>query len=113
VLAEYTAGDRPPADASGDHRSNPDGLRLMLAEPALQGEIIRASAAAQGELAEAIAERTGTALGRDVYPTLVAATVGTITAVAIQHCLSADSPIPVAPVLRDLFAQVIAGLPVP
>lgn len=113
VLAEYGAGDTSAADSSTDHRSNPDGLRLMLAEPALQGEIIRASAAAQSELAQAIAERTGTDVARDVYPTLVAATVGTITAVAIQHCLSADSSIPIAPVLRDLFAQVIAGLPVP
>ena len=45
----------------------------MLAEPALQGEMLRAGAIAEVELAAAVAERSGTDLKRDLYPHLVAA----------------------------------------
>ncbi|MEU8267533.1 TetR family transcriptional regulator [Sphaerisporangium sp. NPDC049002] len=90
-----------------------DGLRLLLAEPALQGEVLKANAAAQDELAKAVAERTGTDVAHDVYPKLVAAVVGAGSAVAVEHCMSADPPIPLAPLLREVFAQLTAGLPVP
>ncbi|MFJ7947933.1 TetR family transcriptional regulator [Streptomyces sp. NPDC096354] len=90
-----------------------DGLRLMLAEPALQGEIVKAGAAAQEELAKAIAERTGTDVARDVYPKLVAAVVGAGSAVAVEHCLRADPPAPLDLVLHEVFDQLVAGLPTP
>ncbi|WP_328629444.1 TetR family transcriptional regulator [Streptomyces sp. NBC_00353] len=90
-----------------------DGLRLMLAEPALQGEVVKANAAAQEELAKAIAERTGTDVARDVYPKLVAAVVGAGSAVAVERSLCADPPAPLALVLREVFDQVVAGLPAP
>ncbi|GAA1926125.1 TetR family transcriptional regulator [Streptantibioticus ferralitis] len=107
----------PPGDAAGgdptrDQRWR-DGLRLMLAEPALQGEIVKANAAAQDELAKAIAERTGTDAAHDVYPKLVAAVVSAGSAVAVEHCLRADFPTPVVPVLIEVFGQLTAGLPVP
>ena len=90
-----------------------DGLRLMLAEPALQGEVVKANAAAQEELAKPIAERTGTDVTRDVYPKLVAAVIGASSAVAVEHCLHADPPAPLAPALREVFDRVAAGLPAP
>ncbi|MFF0290737.1 TetR family transcriptional regulator [Streptomyces sp. NPDC005262] len=90
-----------------------DGLRLMLAEPALQGEVVKANAAAQEELAKAIAERTGTDVARDVYPKLVAAVIGAGSAVAVEHCLRADPPAPLAQVLREVFDQLVSGLPTP
>ncbi|MBB4926734.1 acyl-CoA-like ligand-binding transcription factor [Kitasatospora kifunensis] len=90
-----------------------DGLRLMLAEPALQGEVAKANAAAQEVLAEAVAERTGTDAARDVYPKLVAAVIGAGSAVAVEHCLRADPPTPLVPVLREVFDRLAAGLPTP
>lgn len=90
-----------------------DSLRLILAEPALQGEILKAGAAAQEELARAVAERTGTDVARDVYPKLVAAAVGAATAVAVEHCLRAESPMAIGPVLADALDQLARGLPDP
>lgn len=89
------------------------GVRLMLAEPALAGEIVKANAAAQQELAEAVARRTGTDAERDVYPKLVAAVVAASSAVAVEHSLRADEPVPLGAALTQVFEQLAAGLPVP
>lgn len=77
------------------------------------GEVVKANAAAQEELAKTIAERTGTDVARDVYPKLVAAVVGAGSAVAVERSLRADPPAPLALVLREVFDQVVAGLPAP
>jgi len=89
------------------------GVRLMLAEPALAGEIVKANAAAQQELAKAVARRTGTDAERDVYPKLVAAAVAAGSAVAVEHSLRADETAPLGAVLAQVFEQLAAGLPVP
>ncbi|MGV9818590.1 acyl-CoA-like ligand-binding transcription factor [Nocardia xishanensis] len=112
VLAQFAAGERS-ATGSEDDRRWRDALRLMLAEPALQGEVVKANAAAQNALAAAIAERTGTDTARDVYPQLVAAVIGAGTAAAVEHCLRADEPLPLARVLREVFDRIRAGLPAP
>lgn len=112
VQAQFVPQGEAAAESPRDRRWT-DGLRLMLAEPALQGEVVKANAAAQEELAKAIAERTGTDVARDVYPKLVAAVVGAGSAVAVEHCLRADPPAPLARVLREAFDQVAAGLPTP
>ncbi|MFI0353419.1 TetR family transcriptional regulator [Actinomadura sp. 9N407] len=110
--AQFGPGEQPSGNSVGDDRWR-DGLRLMLAEPALHGEVAKANAAAQDELAAAIAERTGTDVARDVYPQLVAAVVGAGSAVAVTRCLSTDPPAPLVPTLREVFEQIAAGLPAP
>ncbi len=90
-----------------------DGVRLMISEPALQGEFMKANVAAEAELAAAVAERTGTDPARDLHPRLVAGAVGAAIAVATEHWLRAAEPTPLAPVLRDALRQLAAGLPVP
>ena len=112
VQAQFVPQGETGAGSPRDQRWA-DGLRLMLAEPALQGEVVKANAAAQEELAKAIAERTGTDVARDVYPKLVAAVVGAGSAVAVARSLRADPPDPLALVLREVFDQVVAGLPAP
>lgn len=112
VRAQFVPQGEAGAGSPRDRRWA-DGLRLMLAEPALQGEIVKAGAAAQEELAKAIAERTGTDVARDVYPKLVAAVVGAGSAVAVEHCLRASPPAPLDLVLHEVFDQVVAGLPTP
>jgi AcrR family transcriptional regulator len=103
---------------AGDERASPEpawtaGVRLMLSEPALQGEYLKAAMAANRECAVAIAERTGTDAARDMYPQLVAAAIGAAIQVANDQWIRADPPVPLAPLLRDALSQVAAGLPAP
>jgi AcrR family transcriptional regulator len=88
-----------------------DAIRRAMAEPAVQGEILKANFAAQAELAKAIAERTGTDVKRDLYPKLVAAAINAGSGVAIEHSLS--NPAPLTSILREVFDQIAAGLPPP
>jgi len=102
---------------AGDESAGPEpewiaGVRLMLSEPALQGEYLKAAMAADRECAVAIAERTGTD-ARDMYPQLVAAAIGAAIQVANDQWLRADPPVPLAPLLRDALGQLAAGLPAP
>lgn len=89
------------------------GVRLMLGEPALQGEFLKANATAEREIAAAVGERTGLDPDRVLYPRLVAATVGAALGVCMDHWLRADPPTPIWPLLQDALRQVATGLPVP
>jgi AcrR family transcriptional regulator len=89
------------------------GVRLMVSEPALQSEFAKAGAAAEAELAAAIAERTGTDATNDLYPRLVAATVSAALTVTIQQWLGTEPPASMAALLRDVFGQLATGLPAP
>ncbi len=106
VLAQ--AGD----DSAGPEPEWIAGVRLMLSEPGLQGEYLKAAMAADRECAVAIAERTGTD-ARDMYPQLVAAAIGAAIQVANDQWLRADPPVPLPPLLRDALSQVAGGLAAP
>ncbi|WP_018680404.1 TetR family transcriptional regulator [Actinokineospora enzanensis] len=108
VVRQFAAGTERPKDQRWT-----EAVRLVLSEPALHGEVVKAGAVAQTELAEAVAERTGTDVGTDLYPKLVAAIVLAISGQAVDHCLGAEPPVPLGPTLRDAFAQLVAGLPEP
>jgi len=103
---------------AGGERASPEpgwiaGVRLMLSEPELQGEFLKADAAAERECAVVIAERTGGDADRDLYPRLVAAAIGAAIRVSNEQWLRAEPPVPLAPLLRDALAQIAAGLPTP
>jgi hypothetical protein len=85
----------------------------MVNTPALQGEIAKAYVIAGRVLAETIAERTGTDVERDLYPQLVASSVGVAYDVATTHWMSIDQPGPLKNLLKDALHQVAAGLPDP
>jgi len=89
------------------------GIRLMINEPSLLGEMLKANAIAEEELAAAIAERTGTDVDRDVYPRLVAGAAGAAIRVAMDQWLRADPPVPVRPLIEDALDRLSAGLPEP
>jgi len=104
--------------ALGERGHTPDqawieGVRLMVAEPALQGEMHKAVTAGEAEFALAVAERTGTDAGTDVYPQLVAAVVGAAHHVVIQQWLGTEPPPSMETLLRDVFGRLAAGLPEP
>ena len=103
---------------AGDEHSTPDpewtaGVRLMVSEPELQAEFLKAGVAAERECAAVVAMRTGTDADRDLYPWLVAAAIGAAIRVANERWLHADPPVPLAPLLRDALSQIAAGLPPP
>ncbi|MDQ7810362.1 TetR family transcriptional regulator [Amycolatopsis sp. A133] len=112
ALAGFALGE-PVPDGQGATQEWVEGLRLMVAEPALQGEFQKAGAAAEAELALAVAERTGTDATRDVYPLLVAGVVGAALTVVTRQFLVADPRPPLEVILRDVFERLAAGLPEP
>jgi AcrR family transcriptional regulator len=107
ALGMDDAGDTAPPQAWLE------GLRLMLNEPALRGEVYRVNGIAAEAMCVAVAERTGTDPAHDVYPKLVAAVFGAALGVAMDHYIHADPPVPFGPLLDDVFDQLAAGLPSP
>lgn len=104
-------------ELAGPEHHEPDpqwtaGVRVMLTDPALFGEYLKANAAAEKELAAAVADRTGTKPA-DMYPRLVAAATGAAHRVATDQWLHADPPVPLAPLLREALRLTAAGLPDP
>ncbi|SDM77613.1 TetR family transcriptional regulator [Nonomuraea jiangxiensis] len=87
--------------------------RLLVDEPSLQAEAMKLALASQQELVAAVAERTGTDPGRDLYPHLVAGTVTAAVQTTVGRWLYADPPVPFIPLLREALRQVAAGLPDP
>jgi AcrR family transcriptional regulator len=90
-----------------------DAIRLMLAEPDLQGEFLKANATVQRDLAAAVAERTSTDVAHDLYPTLVAAATGAAIMAGMEHWLRADPPVAIGALMREAFDRLSAGMPVP
>ncbi|MDJ1134813.1 TetR family transcriptional regulator [Streptomyces iconiensis] len=89
------------------------GLRVMLAEPALEAEMLRANKVAEKELAAAIADRTGTDVGSDLYPRLVAASVMAANYVAIELFVQGGAEESMEVLLPRALHMVAAGLPTP
>ena len=67
----------------------------------------------EAALAAAIADRTGTDAGRDLYPRLVAGVVVSATQTAFDHWRASGSSTGFPETLREVLRQVAAGLPVP
>ena len=111
ATAQFQGAD-PDADP-GPTAEWTAGVRLLLEQPELRGEFVKASAAAERELAAAVAERTGTDPEQDMYPRLVAAAVDAAIHVATEQWLRTDQPVALAPLLDDALRQFAAGLPEP
>jgi AcrR family transcriptional regulator len=112
ALSQLEPGPEVVAHPAPDRAFWAAGLRAMLAEPALQGDMLRAGALAEAELAAAVADRTGIAL-TDMYPHLVAGAVMAAANVAQAHYQRAEPRVPIKRLMSDALAQIAAGLPVP
>ncbi|MFD2474459.1 acyl-CoA-like ligand-binding transcription factor [Amycolatopsis silviterrae] len=86
------------------------GVRVMIAEPALAGEFLKANAAAEEALAEAIAERLG-AEASDLRVQLIATTAGGVLRAVIQEWLHASPPKDLADVVHEAFDTLADVLP--
>lgn len=102
VLANVGSSTEPDPDWAA-------GVRLMMSEPALQGELPKAYAAANETWAAAIAERVG-AGPDDAYPRIAAAAIGVAAQVASERWMAADPPVPLSVLLREALDHLGAGL---
>jgi AcrR family transcriptional regulator len=104
VVMQY---DAPVAD---DPSGWADGVRQVLSEPAVQGEVLKINAAALEELALAIGERAGLDAQVDLAPRLLAAVVAGATGAVVGHWLYNDLRGSVAPRLRSVLEGLRSGL---
>ena len=89
------------------------GVRVMLAEPALQAEMLRASKTAEKELAAALAARMGLDPAADLYPRLLAASVMAANNVALELFVQGGTGEPLETLLPRALHMVATGLPTP
>lgn len=121
--------DRPPAEPLADAlvaavaglygKGETDGLpagwlgefrALVAAEPALHGEYLKAAAAAEGDLAEAIARRAGAETGQ-LEPLVLAAVVVAAERAAVLHWVrQATPPAPLADVVGIAVDMAVRGM---
>jgi len=90
--------------------ANRDFVRLIITSPALRGEFYKAVLARENTLAEAIAERVGSAPG-DLFPRLLAAAYCSATRVIVHRWLD-DENADYGALLRealDLIAPMATG----
>jgi AcrR family transcriptional regulator len=95
------------------------GVRLMLSEPDVRGEMLKANAIGAAELATAIAERLDTDTSTDYYPALVASTTNAAITVALDHWLSSGGQMTVVragyrnpeTLIVEVLGRLWAGLP--
>jgi AcrR family transcriptional regulator len=113
ALTYFEPGPELLAHPVADRDSWVAGVRTMIAEPALQGDLLRATVQAQADFAAAVADRTGTDLRKDMYPHLVAAAVMAATEVVQTHSLRVEPRVPMSRLLTEALAQLAAGLPAP
>jgi AcrR family transcriptional regulator len=100
VLAHYEGADRAP---DGEWLA---GLKLVLTAPAIRGEYLKVTSEMQQALAEAIATRTRTDPGQDMYPQILAGAVTAAAQVAVRRWFAADPPVPLGPLLRHALDQL-------
>jgi AcrR family transcriptional regulator len=85
-------------------------IRKLLMRPEIRNTVTRDLF---DEWVAAIAERTGIDPARDMYPRLVTAVIRAVGDAAMDAYVTADPPVPFTALVRQGFADVAAGLPVP
>jgi AcrR family transcriptional regulator len=104
LLAEFT-------DAKEVTRANVAAAQATLEQSVAQLQMQRSI---EPKLAAAIAERTGTDPGRDLYPRLVAGAVVAVNRITIDYWReSADPALSLPDLLHQTLWQLAEGLPVP
>lgn len=102
-------------EATGEENKIPTRTELAEVRKLLIRTEIRDAANKElfDEWLEAVAERTGTDPGRDMYPRLVAAVVRAVGDAATETYVRAEPPVAITDLIRAAFAEVAAGLPEP
>jgi AcrR family transcriptional regulator len=101
VLAVYGTDEDTTPDKSWT-----DGVKAMVSSPLLIGEMLKIHAAMERALAEAIAERIGLDVDKDMYPRIVAGAVGAACGVAQERWINADPPVSLGPLMRAALGHL-------
>jgi AcrR family transcriptional regulator len=88
-------------------------LRVIDAHPALLGRLAASFGEAERVLADAIAARSGTRVGADAYPTLLAGVAGVAMRTALQRWFAGDFVAALPDLADEAWALLTAGLPAP
>ena len=88
-------------------------LKVIDTEPALLGRLAAVFGEGERALAEAVATRTGTRVGLDAYPTLLAGVAGVAMRTALHRWLTSDFTTALPHLLDEAWDVLAAGLPAP
>ena len=110
VAAQFEAPAQK-SEALQDAKRWLERTRFILSEPAVRGEVLKASAAAQVELAAVIAQRVGARRVKDLYPQVAASVVTAVVGTVMDQWLQDDPSRSIVPLLRKAFELVAAGFP--
>src|SRR6185312_2547201 len=110
IASQFEAPSRK-SGATRDPKGWLERMRFVLTEPAIRGEVLKAAAAAQVELAAVIAERTGARNAGGLYPQVAAAVVTSVVGTVVDRWLREGPVGSIVPMLRKAFELVAAGLP--
>ncbi|WP_369252774.1 acyl-CoA-like ligand-binding transcription factor [Geodermatophilus amargosae] len=88
-------------------------LRVVDEHPVLLARLHAAFGGSERALADAVAARTGTRVGVDAYPTLLAAVAGAAMRTALHRWLAADFTVPLPRLVDEAWDVLAAGLPAP
>ena len=100
-------------EMSQDPELWPLRMKVIDAHPALIGRLTAVFGEAERVLAEAIATRTGTAVGVDVYPTLLAATSSSVMRTSLYRWLTSGFTASLPRLVDEAWDALEAGLPAP
>jgi AcrR family transcriptional regulator len=101
------------ADMARDPELWPLRMKVIDAHPVLVGRLTAAFGESERVLAEAIAERTGTGVGVDVYPTLLAAAQSSVMRTALHRWLVSGFTASLPRLVDEAWDVLVAGLPAP
>ena len=88
-------------------------MTVIDAHPALVQRLVAAFGASELALAGAIAQRTGTRVGVDVYPTLLASVQACAMRVSLQRWLATDFTASLPDLVDEAWDALAGGLPAP
>ena len=100
-------------EMAGETELWPLRLTVIDAHPALIGRLAAVFGEFERVMAEAIAERTGTRFGVDVYPTLLAGVAGVAMRTALHRWHATDFTASLPALVDEAWDALQAGLPAP
>jgi len=101
------------AEMASDPHLWPLRLKVIAAHPAVLGRLAAAFGEAEQVLAGAIAERTGTRVGVDAYPTLLAGVAAAAMRSSLHRWLAGDFTAALPDLVDEAWDVLTSGLPAP